>query len=67
MHEYLKEINKIMEAFHSGNLTMGEFKDKIGKLWHKLTEQKHLKPQNQVQERSPSQTIRSRKSQGEDH
>jgi hypothetical protein len=67
MPEYLKEMNKIMAAFHSGNLTMGEFKSKIGKLWRKQTEQMHLRPQNQGQEKSPSQTIRSKKSQERDH
>jgi hypothetical protein len=67
MPEYLKEMNKIMAAFHSGNLTMGEFKNKIGKLWRKQIEQMHLSPQNQGQERSPSQTIRSRKSQEKDN
>jgi hypothetical protein len=55
MPEYLKEMNKIMAAFHSGNLTMGEFKSKIGKLWREQTEQMHLNPQNQGQEKSPSQ------------
>ena len=66
MPEYLKEMNKIMAAFHSGNLTMGEFKNKIGKLWRKQTEQMYLRPQKEGQKRPSSQTIRSRRPQGND-
>lgn len=66
MPEYLKEIDKIVEAFHSGNLTMAGFKEKIAKLWRTKTEQMPLRPQKEGQERPSSQTIHSRRPQGND-